>query len=305
MKYSHFSSPSSHNTNNPLTSSRANWSDEHYTDANKSLASFSDDKEYEFIKCSWNGCKGTRGGAIVCDGNRKSLTLNQCSFDNCASQTVTSGTNGYYAGGVSVVSLSSLVVKYTLFHKCIATQIENNNAAGGLFVSYVTSTISIRQNDFILCEGGASGGGAYIELCQSSNVGTETVRDCRCVECKATTTSPDGGGICLSENIYTIGCSNCLLAHCEANVSNGGAGGGIDILVTSVNPRSLVIPIVFCFFHKNAATSGADVRIREYPSSTTNPFLHCFSTSEETRALFSNNGQNVPIDNWLPQGLHK
>ena len=250
---------------------------------------------YKFTFCSWDNCLSEPAGAISCFQSGASLTVTSCLFLSCLSTSFENpdANEEYNGGAICVVEISSLVVSSSSFIKCCAPQTNNDNrGSGGIFAYGIITTISLSSSQFISCFTGTSAAGAYFESIKTSDVGPQTVNNCRFVNCKAEGNTPDGGGLTFRNPAYTMGCSNSLFYKYSATTN---AGGGLDF---TFNENSDDYPIRFCFFKENDATLGHDIRLRGYSSTNPNPLLHCFSSSKE-KIVYITEG-DCYNDNWLP-----
>ena len=245
---------------------------------------------YSFRSCSWDGCLREPGGAISSTTSGASITVTTCTFNNCNStKQNTQPSYSYTGGAICAKGIKELTVSSSFFIHCCAPQKKNDNGgSGGIFASDIQTTISVSSSDFICCFTGSSGAGLQLGAIQSSDVGPQTINNCRFMYCTAEGNTPDGGALNFLKSSYTPGCSNCLLSYCKAKF-----GGGIHFVFNS-NPHPH--PFHCCFFNRNSVPSGGsgnDICFSNKPSLP--PLVHCFSTTSSSKIY---NGD----DNWLPQG---
>ena len=253
---------------------------------------------YSFTNCSWNGCLSEPAGAISCSKSGASLAVINCKFSNCNSTSGITATKDYNGGAICAIGLTSLIVSSSLFYNCRAPQTNHNDrGSGGIYVLSPKNVFSLSSSDFISCFTGSSGAGIFFYSSSNPKLAIEIIKDCRYIQCRSQDQSPDGGGMCLWESLYTLRCIGCLFSLCTTT----GSGGGMQYLFSA---NAELYPIKFCFFASNTGYNGNDISFSAFGSEF--PCCYCFSTTRQNRVGYYD-GQNWHTMDfpWLPKGIPK
>ena len=246
---------------------------------------------YKFTFCSFSQLCGEsdNGGAISCTGSSiqtsTSLLVASCSFSECSAPD---------GGAIYTSTLSSFELQNSFFFDCSSTYNSSNHGGGSVWISAIQHQLVLCTNEFTSSTCKGSGGGVLIEQCSDTIYGAEIIHGCKFLDCNATDQSPDGGGVCVWNNLKTIGLCCCLFSSCHSAED----GGAIRHDINGYEPNSY--PIRFCFFERNAAMYGNDIYFSYALSES--PCFHCFSTATEQSICYSTGDYNYNFDDWLPIG---
>ena len=263
--------------------------------------SLSSPSSYEFNYCSWEDCLGEPGGAISCSSAVVSLSVSHCIFTRCNSTSYENPNpqENYNGGAISVNGIDTFILSSSVFLRCCAPQATiEDGGAGGVYAYAIQTTLSLSSSEFISGFSGSSGGGAQCLFIHASDVGPQTVNSCRFIHCIALGYHTDGGGLCIWQSTFTLGCSNCLFSECITD-----SGGGLEFSYDALPDEH---PLHFVFFNRNRANVGNDICIYYDIIANSKLFFCCFSTTTSSRVGFWTSLWNSNIglthDDWFTSG---
>ena len=245
-----------------------------------------------FASCVWRNCKADYGGGIYLNVSNSgvSLTVTKSEFHSCEADP-------YRGGGIYVEGIGSLQVRDSLFHKCSAGGFDDYGG-GGIEVNTCGEYPLIEDTSFISCQSGSDGAGMgiwsppfYHKTCLLNS---------RFVSCRAAPfgNDNDGASLMVWNSSALICISNSIFAHSHSEYRGGAV---TQYIFNNASHSSSIHLFLFCFFKDNSAEfkPGNDVYFHDWIPS--NPFLHCFSTTQEYRiSYYSSRDYHFDKDNWLP-----
>ena len=228
-----------------------------------------------FKSCRWDSCSSTEAGGAIYLQEDYPLTVIDCSFISCTSQS-SSPTYEYGGGAIAFLSSGLLDIQSTSFICCSAVGMR-----GGAVHIRGTGDAAISAATIFDCCCSKCGGGFLIE-----NGPSFALSDSSFVACE----TQIGGACGFHRRKSTFSVSNCIFAKNHASHSSRGGGAAED----NVYDPLYCCKYSFSFFSQNIAEVGTDIAANRiaYISS---PTVHCFTTTKENS--FSNLGTYK--DNWL------
>ena len=243
-------------------------------------------RDYSFTNCIWNHCHHESSGSCI-------YLSDSSSYLNIAKSSFTDFTADQGCGGaIYGINIQQVHITESAFLCCNILSSENKDYGGGcIYLECVTHEILILSSSFVESSVPYDGGGIYIYSCSCPTDNSNSIQDCRIINCRGTEDEwTDGGGILAWLNDYNVGIQNTLFSRCFNTY--GGA------LYMSAQPPITSPFITFCFFHDNDASTiyGKDIRLDYCP---TNPISYSFTTLSGNERVYVENDGDTDFPNWL------
>ena len=253
-----------------------------------------------FLNCYTN----LNGGAAILfpgeEATEAKVEIDGCEFINCLSV----GSDG---GAIRLRYADTIIMNNSTLRNCsVASEIERYYRAGGIYVAYCVTYLSVSDCIFDLCASGQGGGLSYLRNGSTSANSPWLVTGCTFINCISQDTSSGGGGFIAYVVPATLVIS-CSFSSCQAS----SAGAAIAFHYPCSSQHEYDSWIEFCVFANNtAASSGHDLTIKQYSDVLSESVIDEYSytlTDQNWRVsyIYNNSGLLVEysLDDWLPVGF--
>ena len=241
-----------------------------YKECNITTPHLTPSSSVSFTSCTFTHLTSNKNGGAICfhDKSPGSLTVSECYFDTCITDSVS-------GGAIYVDSISSIDVQLSVFIRCKCMTSDNNDGGGGIYIINIFVKPSVSLCDFLDCYSKEDGGALDIQNSYSQQQNVLTVSNCRFISNSAFAGFENvGGGVCNWGNNPVVGVTNCLFSH---NLARGRAGG---LFLEFTKPVSRIIRFSMFVDNKSENNDGHDVNICS--SIPDEPFFFCLSTTTIT-----------------------